>query len=218
MFVAVYSMSIITRVLYGILFWSINDRFAIKSSSLSLSLILSIETLPRQNQDRLIAIHRGRAHKSVCAGCEHKRCVSDACERILREHAWTKLVDPWKWHAPTKILINPALSSQCHGRPGPGRAVLIEAYQFETYCLYPRYSGNIAQFYSSIYRGFALDNYGLARVRVCICVRVLERENIRIRTRALYTYARTHNGVSMCNKCVTLIHTVAIDGRMTSGG
>lgn len=140
-------MSIITRVL-RVLFWSIKSRTYrfVPSNSLSLSLILSIETLGRENQDRLIAIHRGRARKSVCAGCEHKRCVSDACERILREHAWTKLVDPWKWHAPTKILINPALSSQCHGRPGPGRAVLIEAYQFETYCLC-LYERNIAQFY-----------------------------------------------------------------------
>lgn len=86
MFVVVYSMSITTRVLYVIIIILIIDRLLDKIQfSLSLSLILSIETL--QNQDRLIAIHRGRAHKSVCAGCEHKRCVSDACERILREHA-----------------------------------------------------------------------------------------------------------------------------------
>lgn len=78
-------MSITTRVLYVIIIILIIDRLLDKIQ-LSLSLILSIETL--QNQDRrLIAIHRGRAHKSVCAGCEHKRCVSDACERILREHA-----------------------------------------------------------------------------------------------------------------------------------
>lgn len=87
MFVVVYSMSITTRVLYVIIIILIIDHLLDKIQfSLSLSLILSIETL--QNQDRrLIAIHRGRAHKSVCAGCKHKRCVSDACERILREHA-----------------------------------------------------------------------------------------------------------------------------------
>lgn len=62
----------------------------------------------------------------------HTHARAQACTRA---RAQTILLGPCKWHVPAKTLINPALSSQCHGTLGP--AVLIKAYQFEPYCQYP---------------------------------------------------------------------------------